>query len=218
MTNSLLKNPLQAESVKVMALAVALALALFSPPVGAAELASKYGGPAREQSQGPEKTVTGYITAYLYGDYRAVEYFDAELNGDRVDNPSGSWKTRLGEGPVVAAIHRNEREKRVSSGYEPFRSGRSSALLPPLYRVLYPGMSFRIVKVGEVQRGNAAVKGTECTKVVTVELSYPDTGYAPAHKGHRVKKGVIDVFLKKWLIKYKVFGYLPLKHGMQLSR
>lgn len=209
-----------------LALALLTTLVLPSAPVcaGAVKGAAPAVGGVPELTQKPEHAVIGYITAYLYNDFGAVGHFDAAITAaieEQLDPASGggSMKADDAEKRQMELIRRNEREKRTNGSYAPFENkGRTTDALPPLYKVLYPGMKYRIIEVREAKpkaKGDAA---RQCAKEITVELSYPDIGSAPHHKGRRIKKGFVRVCLRKRPLQYKVCGYLPVRGGMEYFR
>lgn len=178
-------------------------------------------GGVPELSQKAEYAVIGYITAYLYNDFSAVCYFDAAMSTvieEQFGLASEDWSMKADNAKKqqVKVIRRNEREKRTNSTYAPFENpDGSTATLSPLYKVLYPGMKYRIIEVRETKRKISDALAGQCTRDVTVELSYPDVGYAPHHKGRRIKRGLVRVFLQKWPLEYKVCGYLPVRDGVK---
>jgi hypothetical protein len=209
----------------ILSLTLFATLALTSTPVwaGIVKSAVPAAGRFSEHTKNAKYAVVGYITAYLYNDLSAVGYFDATITAaieEQIDLTAKEGKTKAGEVEKrqMAMISRNEREKRTNSAYAPFETtGNSSAALSPLYKVLYPGMKYRIISVRNAKPTAKTTSVRKCAKEVTVELRYCDTGYAPHHKGRRIKKGLVRVCLQKWNwpLEYKVCGYLPIRNGME---
>ena len=209
----------------VLVLTLLTALALTPTPVCADVVkgTAPTAGYVPEQTKKPKYAVIGYITAYLNNDLSAVGYFDAVITTaleEQLKLTSENKKISAvdAEKRQIEVIRRNEREKRTNSAYAPFETtGHSSAALSPLYKVLYPGMKYRIISVRNAKPKAKATSARKCAKEVTVEFRYSDIGYAPHHKGRRIKKGLVRVCLQKWNwpLEYKVCGYLPVRDGME---
>jgi len=209
----------------------ALLLALCAVPVlfpaptyaDAANTTAPAAGFVPERSKKPKYAVIGYITAYLYNDLSAVGYFDAVITAaiEKQINVTAEGRKMTAndaEKRQIEIIRRNEHEKRKNSAYAPFEpQARSKRALPPLYKVLYPGMKYRIVSVRDVKPKARATAKLHCVKEVTVELMYPYTNCAPNHKGRRIKRGLVKVRLQKWNwpLEYKVCGYIPAIEGVE---
>jgi hypothetical protein len=209
--------------VLILTLLTALALSSATACADIAKKTAPATGFVPEHTKKPKYAVIGYITAYMYNDLSAVGHFDATITTaikEQLDLTSKSKKLKAVdvEKRQIEAIRRNEREKRTNSAYAPFETqGDSAAALLPLYKVLYPGMKYRIISVRNAKPKAKATSARQYSKEVTVELRYSDIGYAPHHKGRRIKKGLIKVCLRKWNwpLEYKVCGYLPVRDGME---
>jgi len=209
----------------------ALLLALFAVPVltstptyaATTKKTAPAAGFVPEHTKKTKYAVIGYITAYLYNDFSAVGCFDAVITTTieqqlKVTSEDRKMTANDAEKRQLEIIRRNEQEKRTNSAYAPFEhQARPAPALPPLYKVLYPGMKYRIVSVRDIKPKTKAAATSHCAKEVTLELMYPYTNCAPNHKGRRIKKGLVKVRLRKWNwpLEYKVCGYIPAIEGVE---
>lgn len=165
------------------------------------------------QSQA-EHAVIGYINAYRYRDFTTAGRFDAiisaAINERLKAQPHGLNRLAEAGKPELEAMQHAEQEKLAGTANSPFsRQAPKSTSVLPLYKALYPGITFRFI-TPPIQ--NSTGRDTP----LDTELTYADSARAPRHHGKRVRSARIRIMVRhgKETPEYRVLGYYPSGKGM----